>query len=101
MQGATLTRLERCLKDHKSFRIGRRGCDWFFYSFKIEGKRCGWTKAVCPRARTTITNIDWIGIEKGCLTIYCEGGYVLTASICLEDFTTCEIFHPEHKEAQE
>lgn len=101
MQGATLARLERCLKDHKSFRIGRRGCDWFFYSLAINGKACGWTKAVNQRARVTINNIDWIGIEKGHLTLYAEGGYVLTACICLDDFTTCEILHPEDKEGEE
>lgn len=99
MQGATLARLQRCLKDHKSFRIGRRGADWFFYSFKAEGKNIdGWTKAVNRRARTTITNIDWIGIEKGHLMLYAEGGYVLTTCICLDDYTTCEILHPEDEE---
>ena len=104
MQGATLTRLERCLKDHKSFRIGRRGADWFFYSYKMKttikysGKEIesvGWTKAVNRRARTTINNIDWMGIERGHLMLYAEGGYVLTACICLDDYTTCEILHPE------
>ena len=99
MQGATLNRLERCLKDHKSFRIGRRGADWFFYSYKDEFT--GWEKAVNRRARTTITNIDWIGIEKGHLMLYAEGGFVLTACICLEDYTTCEILHPEDEEAEE
>ena len=101
MQGATLARLERCLKDHKSFRIGRRGADWFFYAFFMNGKPCGWMKAHNRRGRTTITNIDWIGIEKGCLTLYAEGGNVLTACICLEDYTTCEILHPEDEEAEE
>lgn len=110
MQGATLTRLQRCLKDHKSFRIGRRGADWFFYSYKMKttnkysGKEIesvGWTKAVNRRARTTINNIDWMGIEKGHLMLYAEGGYVLTACICLDDYTTCEILHPEDEEAKE
>lgn len=103
MQGATLKRLERCLKDRKSFRIGRRGADWFFYSFKDAEKKdiYGWTKAVNRRARTTITNIDWIGIEKGHLMLYAEGGYVLTCCICLDDYTTCEILHPEDEEASE
>ena len=95
MQGATLARLERCLKDHKSFRIGKCGADWFFYAYSINGKTCGWAKAHNRRARTTITNIDWIGIEKGHLMLYAEGGYVLTACICLDDYTTCEILHPE------
>lgn len=110
MQGGTLARLQRCLKDHKSFRIGRRGADWFFYSCKMkttnrysgkEGEIVGWEKAVNRRARTTITNIDWIGIEKGHLMLYAEGGYVLTACICLDDYTTCEILHPEDEEASE
>ena len=110
MQGATLKKLERYLKDHKSFRIGRRGADWFFYAYrathinKNSGKEIesiGWTKAVNRRARTTINNIDWIGIEKGHLMLYAEGGYVLTACICLEDYTTCEILHPEDEEASE
>ena len=101
MQGATLSKLQRCRKDHKSFRIGRRGADWFFYSLSINGKTYGWAKAHNRRARTTITNIDWMGIEKGCLTLYAEGGNVLTACICLEDYTTCEILHPEDMEAEE
>lgn len=110
MQGATLARLERCLKSYRSFRIGRRGCDWFFYAYKgantnryskKEIESVGWTKAVNQRARVTINNIDWIGIEKGHLTLYAEGGYVLTACICLDDFTTCEILHLEDIEAEE
>ena len=110
MQGTTLSRLERCLKDHKSFRIGRRGADWFFYSHTMKttnrysGKEIesvGWEKAVNRRTRTTITNIDWIGIEKDHLMLYAEGGYVLTACICLDDYTTCEILHPEDEEAME
>lgn len=32
MEGTTLARLKRCLKEHKSFRIGRRDADWFFYT---------------------------------------------------------------------
>lgn len=98
MQGATLARLERCLKDHRSFRIGRRGADWFFYVHK--GLQ-SYEKAINRRARTTITNIDWIGIEKSHLMIYAEGGYVLTACICLDDYTTCEILHPEDEEVTE
>ena len=98
MQGGALARLQRCLKDHKSFRVGRRGADWFFYSYK---DIAGWEKAVNRRARTTINNIDWIGIEKGHLMLYAEGGYVLTACICLDDYTTCEILHPEDEEAGE
>lgn len=110
MQGGTLARLQRCLKDHKSFRIGRRGANWFFYSYKVKntnkytGKEIesvGWTKAVNPRTRTTINNIDWMGIEKGHLMLYAEGGYVLTACICLDDYTTCEILHPEYEEVSE
>ena len=102
MQGGALARLQRCLKAHQSFRIGRRGADWFFYSLKAEGKDLeGWAKAVNRRARTTVTNIDWIGIEKGHLMLYAEGGYVLTACICLDDYTTCEILHPEDEEASE
>lgn len=110
MQGGALARLQRCLQSHRSFRIGIRGGDWFFYAYtmkttnKYSGKEIestGWTKAVNRRARTTITNIDWIGIEKGHLMLYAEGGYVLTCCICLDDYTTCEILHPEDEEASE
>lgn len=98
MQGRTLTRLQHCLKDHRSFRIGRRGADWFFYAYDSPKSSC-YVKAVNKRARTTITNIDWIGIEKGHLMIYFEDR--LTACICLDDYTTCEILHPEDEEVNE